>query len=446
MADKENRKPEKEKSGKEEELRRELARRQMLLKYYRQHPEDNDAFLALASSSARAIELLQNVTAQKTMITGMALSLVPVTGPIAGAAYQLAAQAKLANDIRIISADIVNYGAKGATKSFDTKENKDALINGYSAILSNDRTLTDTDLKLLEALMDKRLEKTDERMEQGFERLSSEIAGLSQQLQPCRTLAGSLLDRFDASDDTPVAEQIYASFAEVCTDTVEKCYGSLEARGDTAKYRKELELKLFGPGIWKRLDPQTQKALVTAKTVYDTLSDREEELDYSGVCALVSKALEIECRKYFFSRFREYIKSMKDRPRDIPDEQAEALGLVARAPNFTLGNMCFILPPFDWDPQEYAKVPEKYHGYQSVLISYGRERLFSESRRIDLTDDEAILNVLKEYGSDINTVRKNYRNPSVHNTSMSQQSALDCLDFVVDVEKILKKMVGSFRE
>ena len=44
-----------------------------------------------------------------------------------------------------------------------------------------------------------------------------------------------------------------------------------------------------------------------------------------------------------------------------------------------------------------------------------------------------------------NTVKNRYRNPSVHKELVSQQSALSCLDYVVDVEKKLKEMVSAFQ-
>ena len=81
----------------------------------------------------------------------------------------------------------------------------------------------------------------------------------------------------------------------------------------------------------------------------------------------------------------------------------------------------------------------------AVLTSYARERLFSPGVGADLMDDQQIRNVLWKYVDYVNTVKNQYRNPSVHKELVSQQSALSCLDYVVDVEKKLKEMVSAFQ-
>ena len=59
--------------------------------------------------------------------------------------------------------------------------------------------------------------------------------------------------------------------------------------------------------------------------------------------------------------------------------------------------------------------------------------------------EQLIRNVLWKYVDYVNTVKNRYRNPSVHKELVSQQSALSCLGYVVDVEKKLKEMVSAFQ-
>lgn len=62
-----------------------------------------------------------------------------------------------------------------------------------------------------------------------------------------------------------------------------------------------------------------------------------------------------------------------------------------------------------------------------------------------LSAEQLIQNILWKYVDYVNTVKNRYRNPSVHKELVSQQSALSCLDYVVDVEKKLKEMVSAFQ-
>ena len=54
------------------------------------------------------------------------------------------------------------------------------------------------------------------------------------------------------------------------------------------------------------------------------------------------------------------------------------------------------------------------------------------------------MDLLAEYAEDIETVRKDYRNPSAHTNMLQEINAKECMDLVIDVEKLLKRMVDSF--
>ena len=58
--------------------------------------------------------------------------------------------------------------------------------------------------------------------------------------------------------------------------------------------------------------------------------------------------------------------------------------------------------------------------------------------------DTEILQLLSDYADDIEKVRVDYRNKSAHTNAITKVSAKECFDFVLDVEKILKKMLDSF--
>lgn len=278
--------------------------------------------------------------------------------------------------------------------------------------------------------------------------LSNQIAELSAQLQPCRELASGILDSLPEGDeDSPLAERLYALTSSISAKVLEKQYGS-ERLPEAGAIRGELK-QLFDP-IWDRLDPRTQRELFSAKMSYQLLAQKEcgNDIDFSGVCTLASKAMEVECEKYFYKRFQQYI--FEQTPEKRRDAQfVEALSLTPEAEKqskqrggFTLGSVQHILKPRnDREKGEF----EPYKRYMAVLTSYARERLFSPGVGADLMDDQQIRNVLWKYVDYVNTVKNQYRNPSVHKELVSQQSALSCLDYVVDVEKKLKEMVSAFQ-
>lgn len=460
-----------------------LQRAEKLKAYYEAHPDDPDAFAAFAKNAAKvdtarmaqvgASGMASVGTAGLTKGTGisvagaspadmtkslfMGFALGGPIGMFAAATFQAFQAGKnrqqnpklceayesVAKEInahgtdhlpssperRAAFVDAYNY-ATGSTRRQDMSDsNRDYIITQMAA---NHKELVDK----IDAIADK---QTD---------LSNQIAELSAQLQPCRELASGILDSLPEGDeDSPLAERLYALTSSISAKVLEKQYGS-ERLPEAGAIRGELK-QLFDP-IWDRLDPRTQRELFSAKMSYQLLAQKEcgNDIDFSGVCTLASKAMEVECEKYFYKRFQQYI--FEQTPEKRRDAQfVEALSLTPEAEKqskqrggFTLGSVQHILKPrYDREKGEF----EPYKCYMAVLTSYARERLFSPGVGADLMDDRQIRNVLWKYVDYVNTVKNRYRNPSVHKELVSQQSALSCLDYVVDVEKKLKEMVSAFQ-
>ena len=58
------------------------------------------------------------------------------------------------------------------------------------------------------------------------------------------------------------------------------------------------------------------------------------------------------------------------------------------------------------------------------------------------SDDEIAL-IFDQIAEGIETVRKDYRNPSAHTNQLQKVNAQECFDLVLDVEKLLKSIVDS---
>ena len=71
-------------------------------------------------------------------------------------------------------------------------------------------------------------------------------------------------------------------------------------------------------------------------------------------------------------------------------------------------------------------------------MEYCRNNIFSNK------NDKEIRELLNEYAGYIEKIRKDYRNPSAHRNAIKKVNAKECLELVLDVEKLLKRMLESF--
>ena len=468
-----------------QKLEVQLQRAEKLKAYYEAHPDDPDAFAAFAKNAAKvdtarmaqvgASGMASVDTAGLTKGTGisvagaspadmtkslpllMGFALGGPIGMFAAATFQ-AFQAgknrqqnpKLCEAYESVAKEINAHGTDHLPSS---PERRAAFVDAYNYATGSTRRqdMSDSNRDYIITQMDANHKELVDKIDAIADKqtdLSNQIAELSAQLQPCRELASGILDSLPEGDeDSPLAERLYALTSSISAKVLEKQYGS-ERLPEAGAIRGELK-QLFDP-IWDRLDPRTQRELFSAKMSYQLLAQKEcgNDIDFSGVCTLASKAMEVECEKYFYKRFRQYI--FEQTPEKRRDAQfVEALSLTPEAEKqskqrggFTLGSVQHILKPrYDREKGEF----EPYKRYMAVLTSYARERLFLSGVGADLMDDQQIRNILWKYVDYVNTVKNRYRNPSVHKELVSQQSALSCLDYVVDVEKKLKEMVSAFQ-
>ena len=89
---------------------------------------------------------------------------------------------------------------------------------------------------------------------------------------------------------------------------------------------------------------ESRTCIITSKVAYESLqkADPDSIMDYSGVCILAAKALDIEITKRFIYQYIEYLqenKSKKDWPNTILDEDNELLS----DEKFTLGKVKYLV-------------------------------------------------------------------------------------------------------
>ena len=201
------------------------------------------------------------------------------------------------------------------------------------------------------------------------------------------------------------------------------------------EYVRDSLVETFGNTTWRKLSEKSKTFLITSKIMFNKLLNLGEVIDYSGICILVTKALEVEIYKRFFTNFIKYLdekynKDYSQYPTALLFKNSKPL----RPEKFTMGNIAFVLcPEKNWNDSNEQKENNKVK-----LMEYCKNCVFSKY------DEKEIENMLKRYASAIEEIKEKYRNPSAHRNQIACVDAKECIDLIIDIEKLLKKMLDSF--
>lgn len=231
-------------------------------------------------------------------------------------------------------------------------------------------------------------------------------------------------------------EHILHAFSQECIERIMQSFSSNSNKKLYDDEREKLIISI-GDSAWSKMEESSKSFLISAKTMYNQFIGMEEIIDYSGICLLVTKALEVEMSKRFCSRFVAYLKSKypgKVNYVNYPTTLLDKYGKPVKAKHFTLGSVPYVLGFYVADDI----TPAQLDNNKKKLEEYAKSELFANSPDID------VLDTLKVYGGRVDEIKERYRNPSAHTNEMSRVSAVECFGTVIDVEKLLKKMLDSF--
>ena len=191
----------------------------------------------------------------------------------------------------------------------------------------------------------------------------------------------------------------------------------------------ENELKLdIADNLWRRLDESTRSYLITARYTFESMLkvDGDFAMDYSGVCLLITKAVEVEASRRFFMGYKSYLhKEFGSQYSLWPSEMLyfdNRYGKVKPNNVFTLGSVRTIF----------------YGGggrLSPLFMKYASKCLFSKMNTQDI-ESELIRDC--EF---IERLRCTYRNPAAHTGTFDKVSAAQCFEYVIEVQKMLQKMI-----
>ena len=171
-----------------------------------------------------------------------------------------------------------------------------------------------------------------------------------------------------------------------------------------------------------------------------------ETFDYSGVCLLVTKALEVETTKRFFLSYKNYLarkyNSVSRWPFALRQwNRGQITENVITDSEFTLGSVVSVIGmkrEYDSDGN-IVGYSAGHMGTKNEFLDYARNDLFkfSDRRRVEAEID-------KDYHF-IEKVRLDYRNPSAHRDRLTITSAKGWLEYVIDVQHMLKEMLSTMK-
>lgn len=279
----------------------------------------------------------------------------------------------------------------------------------------------------------KKLVESSKNIEKKLDEIDRQIKELMNQIN----LYQSLVDR---QIKTALSEfeidRIIKGYIDECAIRITNEMNLNFVKKDIEIEHKKIVLSI-GEDAWNKLNEDSKKFLISAKLMYNNLLCLENQIDYSGVCILITKSLEIELTKRFYLNFLMYLdeKYKKDY-----SKYHSALLFRKKEPlkieNFTMGNVAYVMCHFE---NKNDSIDQKNIN-RKRLMEYSKDRLFSNKK------ESEIKIMMDRFAREIEKIRKKYRNPSAHTNKIKQIDAENCINLVIDVEKLLKNMLDAFKE
>lgn len=201
------------------------------------------------------------------------------------------------------------------------------------------------------------------------------------------------------------------------------------------KAKRLVEIRLSN--VLNKMDEESKKFLITAKFLFLQNMDLENSIDYSSICLLSSKAFEVELSKRLVLNFQDFLDRKGIAFENWPSSMIstykkdnhiikEKLSLA----NFSLGSCPYIMGLLgNSEIKDYNR---------NLFIQFCNESLMSGKSQ------EEINSSIKKVDNYIRYVKDNFRNPAAHKQTMTISDATNCLDYILEVEKVLRDTLEVF--
>ena len=314
------------------------------------------------------------------------------------------------------------------------KQDRNRLVHEINLISME--TVSTNDSVLLE--MNAKLKRKCQYYEQILAGCGISKPTLDEEFEKIELLREKLKDKFHNSDGT-INETIISQFETTVAESVVRITKHILTLENRDRYEDKL-MELIPEDIWKnKLSDESRLFLITAMMNYESmiLMDNWEELDYSGVCLLVTKAFDVEISRRLYTSYIEYLDRKYGRSENIINWPNSMLNRersgVLEAKDFTLGSVKFVI-----GVDEKGCIRNNYVHRQ--FNQYARDVLYKRS----LTDSDCEIKT-RDMVIYVEKVRNDYRNPSAHRKAIDYVTAEACMDYMLVTSKIIEKILENMK-
>ncbi|MBE6665052.1 MAG: hypothetical protein E7603_02365 [Ruminococcaceae bacterium] len=183
---------------------------------------------------------------------------------------------------------------------------------------------------------------------------------------------------------------------------------------------------------WNKLDESTKSYLITARYTFESMlkTDTSLSMDYSGVCLLITKTVELEASKRFFIGYQQYLQK---RFRDDYGKWPKVMLYTDRHRGITKPTEIFTLGSF----VNIAKI-DRYN-ISPIFLDYAKNILFTGM------PTEKVKQEIERNCNFIERLRVDFRNPAAHTGSFNRIKATQCFEYVIEIQKMLQKMLQNMK-
>ena len=209
--------------------------------------------------------------------------------------------------------------------------------------------------------------------------------------------------------------------------------------GDNVEYHEKI-LKIDFGDSWNLLDENSKSFLISAKVMFASMSENDKHglLDYSGICLLVTKALELELFRVYFKEYIQFLGFRKIHIDEYPSELLDKSGSTIKPDHlFSLGLTIHI-----WGIK-YNRIKQQFFKANNsnyfLFFQYAKEKLYDWS-------DAKIEEEIYKNALFIERTRIDYRNPSAHTGRLTKITCSECFDYIIDTEKQMRRLLENMNK
>ncbi len=240
------------------------------------------------------------------------------------------------------------------------------------------------------------------------------------------------------SEDQLDGEQ-YKKISDQCSQLLLRLQSSPLNQIEIQEKYQKIIIRTMGESAWNKLSEVGKKCLISSELTYHDMKDYNQLYDFSSVCVQVSKAVEYELTNRFYVSYIDYLETKHERTKSAKDFFSKIPGVLKKqergrerllkVQEVTLGTIPFIV-----GLKMDGRITDQ-KAYDSFK-EYASGQLLQEGLEIQRTLAKHIEYIIR--------IKNDYRNKAAHKTPMDVVSAKTCLDYVIEVQRTLGRMLDDY--